>query len=315
MLKTSTRTNKLAEIMACPQCEAPFDDRWSGEYQEDLQGFGIKCNRCGASYPIYYGMPSLIPDDSPVFEWYDPTIPAKKSKGAKGKLMRLRKALLPAPRVWSKKSQAVVQRILEEKHPDKPENTVILIGSGHESVYQQILAPYHDIIRCGLAHDGRTDLACDVCKLPFVRDHADLIIASSVHEHVYDAPAAVAEEYRVLKPGGLVYTEIPFMRAYHMAPIDYQRYTPAGIRALHEQAGFTTLEVGICSGPFTALALFLADFARALGGAIHPSVKLVAHLAVSLAVHPMKYLDRLFENAEWAEIPACNFYYLGVKEG
>ena len=99
-------------------------------------------------------------------------------------------------------------------------------------------------------------MACDICNLPFVNDSADMILSSSVLEHVYDPECAVAEMHRVLKPGGYVYAEVPFMCAYHMKPIDYQRYTISGIERLFARHGFKLLDKGICSGPFTGLALF-----------------------------------------------------------
>jgi hypothetical protein len=32
-----------------------------------------------------------------------------------------------------------------------------------------------------------------------------------------------------------------------------------------------------------------------------------------MALHAIKYLDRLVENSKWAEINACNFCYIGQK--
>ena len=65
------------------------------------------------------------------------------------------------------------------------------------------------------------DLFCDICDIPLIDNSVDLILSSSVLEHVYNPEQAVQEMYRVLKPYGSVYAEIPFMRSLHMRPVDY----------------------------------------------------------------------------------------------
>ena len=115
---------------------------------------------------------------------------------------------------------------------------VVLVGAGFESVYRRMLQPYKQVIRMGLATRGEVDLLSDICDMPLASEEVDAIISSSVMEHVYDPERAASEMSRVLKPGGYVYAEIPFMRAYHMIPVDYQRYTITGIEELFKRHGF-----------------------------------------------------------------------------
>jgi SAM-dependent methyltransferase len=220
--------------------------------------------------------------------------------------------LKPESRVWTVKSQEALERLLYDNNPDLDENNVVLVGTGFESVYRRILEPYRGIIRVGLASRGEVDLFCDICDTPLISDSIDLVISSSVLEHVYNPERAVEEMFRVLKPGGFVYAEIPFMRAYHMEPVDYQRYTISGIEELFKRHGFQLIGKGICSGPFTASVLFFIDFFRSLL-AFNRSVRAGFTLIFSLLLHPIKYLDRFFEDSRWAEANACNFYYIGKK--
>lgn len=120
----------------------------------------------------------------------------------------------------------------------------------------------------------------------------------------------MAEMKRIIRPGGRVYAEIPFIGAYHMAPVDYQRYTISGLEALFARHGFELEEIGICSGPFTAAALLFLHLATAIAP---KGTKMIVRALFSWLVHPLKYLDLLCENAEWATYHACNFYYLGRK--
>ena len=51
------------------------------------------------------------------------------------------------------------------------------------------------------------------------------------------------ELFRTIKPDGLVYAEIPFIGAYHMAPHDYQRYTISGIESLFKRHGLSLIHI------------------------------------------------------------------------
>jgi SAM-dependent methyltransferase/uncharacterized protein YbaR (Trm112 family) len=300
---TSLRNKKLAKLLSCPNCK---------QRSLKTERKAINCEACGEVYGLLLDTPILIKKDSPVLEWYEPKMDSRSSGRVLRKLMNLYWWLRPEARLWTKRSQEALQRLIEEVNPDSDDVCVVLIGAGFESVYRRILNPYGDIIRIGLASRGDVDLFCDVCDIPLPAQSLDLILSSSVLEHVYDPERAVREMFRTAKPGGYVYAEIPFMRAFHMIPVDYQRYTISGIEELFKRHGFKLVEKGICSGPFTASVLFFIDFFSGLFS-FNKYIKAIVTLILSMALHPIKYLDRLVENAAWAEITACNFYYIGKK--
>ncbi len=274
----------------------------------------IKCKECGESYNTFFDTPVLIKNDSPILEWYEPkkdSIPST-NRDFKKVLRTLYRWLSPADRIWTVNSQKAIQGLIEKINPDADDKNVVLIGAGFESVYRRILKPYRNVIRMGLASRGDVDLFCDICNIPLRKDSLDLILSSSVLEHVNNPEQAVKEMFRVVKPGGYVYAEIPFMRAYHMIPVDYQRYTISGIEELFKRRGFTLISKGICSGPFTASVLFLIDFCGSLAS-FNEYIKAIVVLILSIILHPIKYLDRFSENSQWAVVNACNFYYIGKK--
>jgi SAM-dependent methyltransferase len=74
--------------------------------------------------------------------------------------------------------------------------------------------------------DPAHDIVADVRSIPVPDGHADEAMVIHVLEHLerFDAPAAIAEWFRVLKPGGLLVLELPDFRkccrAYLRAPED-----------------------------------------------------------------------------------------------
>lgn len=301
-----TQNKKLGKLLACPNCKMPT-------LTKNQQT--IACEKCGESYSMFFDTPVLIKSDSPIHDWYKPKLDSAPAtnRGFKELLTVLYRLLKPEDRVWSIKSKKALQGLLEEKNPDVDGNNVVLFGAGFESVYKSILKPYKNIIRMGLASRSDVEFFSDICDIPLVTDGLDLIFSSSILEHVYDPEQAVKEMFRVLKPGGYVYAEIPFMRSYHMMPVDYQRYTISGIEELFKRHGFTLINKGICSGPFTASVLFLIDLCGSFLS-FNKYIKAISVVTLSLILHPIKYLDRFFEHSPWANNCACNFYYVGRKE-
>jgi SAM-dependent methyltransferase len=76
------------------------------------------------------------------------------------------------------------------------------------------------------------DGVCDVCRISFPEDCFDVVFLMEVLEHVYDPSQALAEIYRVLKPGGILVFSVPFIFPLHDRPFDYFRFTKHGIKLL-----------------------------------------------------------------------------------
>ncbi|NOZ50233.1 MAG: methyltransferase domain-containing protein [Chloroflexi bacterium] len=293
--------DKVQSILVCPVCHGPL--------QIDNAGQTLLCRPCARGYPRVGASWLLLPAEHPLFGLYANGGPPPAPRSWKGRL----RSLIPSPeeRVWTRRSRQAIARVLRGADPDHPDHVVVNLGAGLERVFQQNLAPYHSLIRFGLPHSGHVDVIADAQQLPFRDASIDLMLSSSVLEHVENPEQAVAEMARVLRPGGRVYSEIPFLRAYHMAPHDYQRYTISGIAVLFGRHGLRCEDKGICSGPFTAWALLFRDSIFILTPT--RPLKMAVRTLLSWLVHPIKYLDWLCEDATWATHFACNFYYVGRK--
>lgn len=74
------------------------------------------------------------------------------------------------------------------------------------------------------------DFHYDVHDLKFDDQSFDMAVCNAVLEHVEYPLKAISELYRILKPNGLVWVEVPFNQYYHPSPNDYWRVTPEGIK-------------------------------------------------------------------------------------
>jgi SAM-dependent methyltransferase len=55
---------------------------------------------------------------------------------------------------------------------------------------------------------ARTLICSDVGRLPFPDNHFDLATSVAAFEHFLDVPSVIAELYRVIRPGGMVWVSI-----------------------------------------------------------------------------------------------------------
>lgn len=74
--------------------------------------------------------------------------------------------------------------------------------------------------------------------IPVESDYFDTILCIAVLEHVQNPEEVVPELYRVLKPGGHLILEVPFLQPEHKVPTDFQRYTKDGLVRLVAHHGF-----------------------------------------------------------------------------
>jgi SAM-dependent methyltransferase len=100
----------------------------------------------------------------------------------------------------------------------------------------------------------------DAMALPFRAASHDVVLALDAFEHFDDDVAAMAETFRVLRPGGVLVATVPaFMSLWSPHDDAYQhrrRYRRAQLRERLERAGFRTERVS-----YSSMTLFLPVFA------------------------------------------------------
>jgi len=187
----------------------------------------------------------------------------------------------------------------------KPDERIIInVGSG-------VIRLHPEVVNLDIAPFQNVDIVADVQDLPFKDNSIDMIIAESLLEHVEDAPKAIAEIQRVLKPGGYVWVKIPFMYPFHDSPNDFYRWTHEGIKKAFDKC--RPVSVGVFSGPMTTFLATLAHWLALLfsfgSKRLHPF--LVSGFMAILS--PLKIFDLVFRLYPASIESAAFLYFFGKR--
>lgn len=128
----------------------------------------------------------------------------------------------------------------------------------------------------GSPHDVQfADVLCDINEpLPIEGHSFDTIICSDVLEHLHNPSGLLGEVRRVLRPGGRVLLNVPFMYGIHEAPFDYFRYTRFALGHLAINNGLCVREIQELGG--------LGDVACDLSAKLLSGVPLIGQTAAAV---------------------------------
>lgn len=295
-----TDVDRLYELLQCPDCRG-------GLLRSCVGRADIQCEKCGACYPVRHGRPVLLRHDNAVFcvEDYRRADPLQTISRTRGFAR-----FIPTPSVnlASEKMLARVRDLISQWQ----EATVLVVGGGRQRRWLSSQLRGGDAIRfiySDVDVDADVDLFCDGHDLPFADRVFDAVITTAVLEHVLYPERVVAEIYRVLRVGGLLYSELPFMQQVHEGAYDFTRYTLSGHRRLFNH--FAEIESGMVAGPATALVWAIENFALAF--VMRPILRKLTKALVRVVFAWLKYFDRLLVNRPEAMDGASCTYFLGCK--
>lgn len=167
------------------------------------------------------------------------------------------------------------------------------------------------VINIDIFDSGTTTVIGSALELPFPDNSVDLVIMQGVLEHVRDADKTLKECVRVLKGGGIFYTEMPFMQPFHESPVDFRRCTLPGLSEMC--LPLEHIDSGLHIGPASTLTWILREL---LAGAIsggNPRLYPRLNSLIGWVVFPIKYFDYWLENKAYLHRIGSSFYYIGKK--
>ena len=290
----------LEAICACPDCGGDLA----------LSESDRICMQCSSQSQNYKAAPVMLPaenllfNDSDYVETDSDRLDFSAQKSGR-KIVKILKKYMP-----SKSVNLARERIFSElakRLGDRP-LSLLVVGCGKQT---EQLKKYFDnsnitFVFCDIDKRADVDIFCDAHRLPFKDESFDGLITTAVLEHVLYPEKAVSEMVRVLKLGGFIYSEIPFLQSVHEGAYDFTRYTMSGHRRLLER--FDEIEAGMVAGPATALVWSLCDFSKTLF-----KTKALSQLLSMLTQYSffwIKYFDLLIErNARALDFASCTCFW------
>ena len=217
----------------------------------------------------------------------------------------LRQWLAPPHPTWqSAASRTRVEQFLRHEVRRLPGGCRVNIGSASRRFQVPVL-------NLDLSAMEDVDVAGDLIRLPLKNESVDTLICTGVLEHVPQPGRAVAEIYRVLKPGGRLFVETPFMQTVHASPDDYSRWTPNGLRRLLQD--FDLLEHHVVAGPASALAWQVQETMAMLFSLRNDVLYRIGLRLFGWLTVPLSWLDVALEGHPMAWHAASGFAVVAAK--
>ena len=236
-------------LLVCPVCHS--------ELLLGPDSFSCTGSACRQQYPLVGRIPILLSEQLSTFRiapYCGRLAPAPRPSWRR----RLRQLVprISGNLVARQNFKAFVARLLAQA---KRPQVLILGGAERGAGISPLLDDGRlECLESDVVIGQRTQAVFDASYLPLRSSSLDGVVVQAVLEYVPDPALAVAEIFRVLKPGGIVYSEMPFLQDVHGGRYDFTRLTHLGHLRLFRQ--FEEIASGACAGPATALAWSLQQF-------------------------------------------------------
>jgi SAM-dependent methyltransferase len=248
---------------------------------------GLLCESCGRSFPSVGEVPILFPEQVT----FSQTAATSHQQSARGVARRV----------------LTYGRHLGNNH----QRLVDLCAGGH--ILSVGGGPQRDrpeYINFNLAPMPGVDIVGDAAQLPCQDQSVTGVVCNAVLEHVRDPWKVVHEIHRVLKPGGFVYIEVPFLQHYHPSPEDFWRFTIQGTRELCRD--FTQIDSGLCGGPMSTVVELVESYLML--PLENLQIRNLVKGTVRLFLYPLRIVEPFVMLSSKVHTVANGFYFVGQKQ-
>ena len=214
--------------------------------------------------------------------------------------------LLPEPKYTRLRNQ----KLFEWMNQNAPGKMVLNLGSGIGQ-FDHYLSKGVKAINVDISPSIRNlHVIADAHFLPFKGDCFDIVYSIAVLEHV-QKPWVVADEIcRVLRQGGHVVVELPFLNVIHDQH-DYFRFTDKGIRSLFDESRFDSILEQVSAGGGSFLSVFFLEYFKQFIPTKY--LRALWRLSIRYVFCLLKYLDLLIDSSKGLRITANSFSFIGRK--
>jgi predicted SAM-dependent methyltransferase/uncharacterized protein YbaR (Trm112 family) len=154
-----------------------------------------------------------------------------------------------------------------------------------------------DFIRLDMNPAFKPDLAASATAIPLADNSVDRVSSNSLFEHVAYPHEILKEVYRILKPGGVFYTAVPFHFVQHDCPSDYLRYTGAFFEDVCKDLGFSEVHTDTKSTSGVYYTIHNLAKAAIVEQTLQPAERNMAqlfHTAILMLLGSAQALDNKF---------------------
>ena len=290
---------RLIGDLACPHCLGGLRPK----------GSGLSCSACRQSYRMAHGQPVLVDFEQSILVEQEveassgASIIRRRTGRSRAKAL-LTRTLLPRNRAAPGNARrfAGIVRTLAKR----PRVLVVGGGSQGEGTAPLLSDPSIDLVAFDLYATELTQFIADAHQIPLAGESVEGVWIQAVLEHVLDPWRVAGEIHRVLKPGGIVYAETPFLQQVHEGAYDFTRFTESGHRWLFRR--FELVDSGVVLGPASQLLWSIEHVVRGVTRSVRAGV------AAKMMLFWLRYLDRLIPPAFASDAASSVFFPLGIHE-
>ena len=200
------------------------------------------------------------------------------------KLRRFYVSLVYADHNRSERVRKTLHNILKNQNED---SFILNIGSGQGRIVPNV--KNLDIIP-----GPSVDYVGSAESIPLDDETVDLIVTQEAFEHIQNPDKAINECFRVLRRGGVIYFQVPFIIGYHPGPTDFIRFTKEGVEEFLTRAGFSIEQMDITVGGASGYYRISVEFFAILISGPLNFLYIPAKGLFSLILYPIKWLDFWF---------------------